>query len=94
MKYYPRLKQYKASNLVYDLERDQVYSYEWYVIAKKINNTFIINNYPYSPTTLRHSYKVRNLFENLCIDYILIEAPKGLQDLDASEQFYKDKISA
>ncbi len=94
MKYYSRLKKYKCSNLEYDIQSEIAYSYEWYQIAKRINGTMVLNSYSYSPSTLRHFYKIRNLFDSLNITYIMIEAPKGLQCLDSAKDRYEEQIKS
>lgn len=92
MRLYPRLKQYKCSNLIYDIEQQIAHSYGWYVIAKRFNGIMVVNDYNYSNTTLTHSYKLKRLFDEIDIDYVTIEAPRGLQDLDASINHYADLI--
>lgn len=92
MKYYKKLKQYKASNLKYDENSKIAYSYDWYQVAKFINNKMILNTFNYSATTLRHVYKIRKLFDDLGIEYLTLEAPQGLQNLESSLEYYKDCI--
>lgn len=94
MKYYKTLNQYKASNLVYDVDNETAYSYVWYQLAKRINGIMVINYFNYSPTTIRHYYKIRKLFETLGIQYILIEAPRGLQSLSSSIDYYETQIKS
>jgi len=93
MKYYPKLKQYKASNLVFDCEKEIAYSYEWYQLAKRINGIMVVNCYNYSPTTIRHMYKIYRLFDELNIEYITIEAPKGLQNIERMKEHYSKLIN-
>lgn len=92
MKFYKKLNQYKASNLVYDLNSNKAYSYEWYELAKCVDSQMILNTYNYSPTTLRHMYKLRTLFDSLNINYVEIEAPRGLQDMVTSIFYYTELI--
>lgn len=93
MKYYPKLNQYKASNVTYDATTEQAWSYEWYCLAERINGTMIVNSYSYSSTTIRHYYKIKKLLDNLSIKYLEIEAPRGLQDLNASKLLYIGKVN-
>lgn len=92
MKYYPRLKQYKASNLVFDESTKTAYSYKWYEIAKEYRGKMIVNNYYYSSTTNRHIRKLIDLFDSLGINYVTIEAPRGLQSLDLALDHYSNLI--
>jgi hypothetical protein len=85
MKYYPRLKQYKASNVAYDIESEIATSYKWYVLAKRIKGHMVVNTYNYSSTTIKHMYKIFKLFRELGIEYTTIEAPRGLQNKIAIE---------
>jgi hypothetical protein len=88
MKYYSRLNQYKASNLIYDCESDSAWSYDWYCLAKRFNGVMIVNNYSYSPTTVKHYYKIRKLSNEMGIEYKTIEAPRGLQNLASAMAHY------
>ena len=94
MKYYKTLKQYKASNLVYDEIARKAFSYEWYQLARQFGDTMIVNTYRYSPSTQRHAYKIRQLFDLLGIQYITLDAPDGLQSLESAREFYRDKIAS
>lgn len=58
MKYFKKLKQYKASNLVYDTNSQTAWSYDWYCIAKTFD----------------------------------VEAPKGLECLSVTHDYYVDLI--
>lgn len=88
IKYFTKLEVYKASNLSYCARTEIALSYEWYVLAKRINGQMVLNNYYYSPTTNRHYHKIRYLFDALGIDYITIQAPKGLQNKEAAIQYH------
>src|ERR1017187_2573978 len=92
MKYFKTLNQYKCSNLLYNANSETAYSYEWYQIAKRINGIMVVNDYSYSPTTKRHAYKIKRLFAELSINYISIEAPRGLQSLNEAKPYYLDMI--
>ena len=89
MKYYPRLKQYKAYNVIFDETKQIAYSYDWYELAKRINGTMVLNSYGYSNSTTKHCYKIRRLFGDLKIQYVSIQAPRGLQDLNSAKQHYQ-----
>lgn len=69
-------------------------SYEWYTLAKQLNNgTMLLNIYNYSSTTVRHYYKMRKQLTSLGLDIVEIEAPKGLQDLTSAVNLYKRYIA-
>lgn len=92
MKYYPKLNLYKASNLSYNPETEEAYSYKWYCLARRYGDLMVVNRYNYSSTTIKHLYKIRKLFDSLDIQYIEIEAPHGLKDLVMAEKHYLGKI--
>ncbi len=94
IKYYSRLNVFKASNLVFDPENMTGYSYEWYKLAKSFNGVLVVNNYNYSASTCKHIIKIKTLFDQLGLTYETIEAPKGLQNLEVSEDHYKNKIES
>lgn len=83
MKYYTKLKLYKASNVYFNPEICQAYSYAWWKFVDKIKGKVIFNSYRYSNSTCKHQRKVRSVLRELGIKIdIEIEAPRGLQDLD------------
>jgi hypothetical protein len=92
MKYYSRLKTYKASNLTFNPATGEGRSYAWYSISRKFEGVQVLNSYAYSPTTACHVSKLRRLFLSLNIEWVEIEAPRGLQDLDAAKALAKDSI--
>lgn len=89
LKYFPRLNLYKSSNVTFDPVTCQGYSYKWYRLVDKIGNTIVLNSYAYSNTTVRHIYKMRRLLESLNLQWVEIEAPRGLQDLKDAIEYYK-----
>ena len=90
MKFYTRLNQYKVQNLVFYPDIGKAVSYDWYDIAKKINGKWVINDYSYSITTLKHRSKIISLFYNLGIEIDHhIEAPRGLQNLSDAISWYE-----
>lgn len=96
MKYYKRLKKYKASNLTLDVETLEGYSYNWYKICSKFKSPsgeiVIVNNYNYSISTAKHWHKIMGALNELSVGYFTIEAPLGLQDLEAAQWHYENKI--
>lgn len=92
MKYYSRLKQYKASNLTFDPAIGEGRSYEWYAIARKFNGVLVLNTYRYSNTTARHVNKLRKLFRSVGLEWMEIDAPRGLQNLSAARELAVSRI--
>lgn len=92
MKYYSRLKQYKASNLTFDPAIGEGRSYKWYAIARKFDGVLVLNSFGYSNTTARHVSKLRKLFRSLGLEWVEIEAPQGLQNLSAARELAVSRI--
>ena len=83
MKYFTRLKVYKASNVLFNPETIEAFSYDWWQFVKVINNKVVFNNYNYSNSTCKHQNKVRSLLRQLNITIDLeVSCPKGLQRSD------------
>lgn len=94
MKYYPRLKMYKASNVQFDPETISAYSYDWWQFVRSFNGTVVFNDYNYSSMTVKHQWKVRSVLDDLCIKIDLsIECPGGLQDLESGVRHYEKMIA-
>lgn len=87
MKYYKRLKIYKCSNLTFDPETGEGSSYKWYSIARKFGKIQVLNTYGYSRSTIKHVWKVCGVLKDLNVPYVTIDAPYGLQDLDAAMEY-------
>lgn len=97
MKFYPRLNIWKSSTgaLTYNPETKEAYSYRWYCLAKKYNKRgMVLNTYSYSVSTARHVRNMRQFFIENGIKYTEIEAPRGLQDLEAACMGYQHDIYA
>lgn len=93
MKYYSRSNMYKASNVSFNPATNIALSYDWYQLTRVINGTMILNKYVYSNSTAKHVYKVRQLLADLGRPvHLVIEAPKGLQDLGAAISHYESMI--
>ena len=94
MKYYKRLKIYKASNVEFNPQTCQAYSYGWWRFVDKINGKIVFNDYRYSPSTSRHQWKIRSLLSSLGIKIdFYIEAPEGLQKLNSAVEHYQYEIT-
>lgn len=78
--YKPRKKIYESTNVYFDPETCQAYSYDWWRFVDKIDGLVIFNSYSYSRTTQKHQYKVRRLLAELNIKInIEVDAGCGLQ---------------
>ena len=68
MKYYKRLKEYKASNVSLTIEpKLKAYSYGWWLFVVRYKGLVIFNNTTYSSSTSRHQRKVRRVLDDLNI---------------------------
>ena len=52
----------------------------------------IFNWYNYSPTTRMHQHKIWNFLRHRGYNFICIEAPDGLQNLQSAANHYEDMI--
>lgn len=97
MKYFKRLKLYKASNVTFNPEKIQAYSYGWWKFVDVINGKVVFNDYYYSSSTGRHQSKVKHLMSKLGIGIgHYIECPAGLQSdrsLSSSIELYQTRIN-
>lgn len=95
MKLKKRTGIYQSSNVTFNPETLEAYSYKWWLFVKNFNGIVVFNNYSYSMSTCRHQSKVRELLNRLGVQvHVTIEAPKGLQDLEVAEKHYKFKIES
>jgi len=94
MKFYPRSNLYKASNVTFNPETCEAYSYGWWRFIQRINGQIVFNWYSYSNSTRKHQGKVMGLLRELGVAIDLeIEAPKGLQDLQSAIDLYDRHIA-
>lgn len=85
--------EYVASNVSFNPETLEATSFKWWYFVKRIGGKVVFNDYRYSSFTSRHQNKVRLLMKRLGIKIDLeIEAPKGLQDLQAAHDWYEGHI--
>lgn len=91
--YFKKLKVFKAKNNSFDPATFRAYSYAWWRYVDRINGKIVFNDYRYSNCTSKHQSNMRSLLSELNIKVDLyIEAPKGLQDLDAAIEMYEGRI--
>ena len=69
MKYYKRLKEYKASNVSLTVEpKLEAYSYGWWLFVVRYKGLVIFNDTNYSNPTCKHQSKVRGVLDDLGIE--------------------------
>ena len=91
MKYYTRLKEYKASNVSLTIEpKLEAYSYAWWLFVVRYKGLVIFNNTTYSNSTSGHQYKVRRVLYDLNIK-IDIELNNTRKSFDKSYGLYAPK---
>lgn len=94
MKYYPRLRVYKASKVAFYPDHCEAYSYDWWLFVRKINGLVVFNSFHYSQATCGHQSKVRHLLARLGIRIdLFIEAPDGLQNIHSAISYYASRIA-
>lgn len=85
LKYRPRLKYFKnGEKSGFDPMTGLGHSYDWYDLTRVFKGKLVLNTYRYSMQTCRHISDMRGLFEEMGLKYIEVEAPRGLQNLDAA----------
>lgn len=82
MRYYSRLKKYKASNVEFDCETQTAWSYGWWNFYRD----GVFNNTNYSPTTIKHQSKMHDVLrqEGLGITLMLNRTRLSLDNLQAA----------
>lgn len=96
MKYYIRSKQYRASNVILEVNPLSAWSYAWWKFLARINGAVVFNGYNYSNSTCRHQSKVKAMLDKLGINIDLyIECPSGLQSanwLESTIEYHSREI--
>jgi hypothetical protein len=95
MRFYPRLTLFKAHSdkLIFNPLTGHGTSYQWYDIAKVIKGKQVLNTYGYSAMTSQHVSKLHALLVQLGIKFVELEAPQGLQNLDAAARHHMDLLA-
>lgn len=74
---------YKPTNLTFDVNKLEAYSYVWWKFVGVIEGNLIFNNHRYSMTTAKHQFKVAQLMQSLGIkEELRLPVPRGLQCYD------------
>jgi hypothetical protein len=85
--YRPKLGFYQDNpkNCKFDIEKMEAWSYGWWLFVARIKGKIVFNDYNYSTQTNAHQSQVKRvLFEhNIEIDMV-VDAERGLQDLNGS----------
>ena len=93
LRYKKRKGYFAIANCDFDPRSGLGHSYNWYEITKVIGRTLVLNTYAYSNCTAIHVSKLRALLNQLKLDYITIDAPGGLQDIQSAMVFNVDCIA-
>lgn len=71
----------------FDPETMHAHSYRWYTLVKRVKGKVVLNSYRYSVQTSKHISKMRDVLSKLGIKYVELDAPRGLQDLEACHAY-------
>lgn len=87
MKYMQKAGIYKGSNVTFNPETVEAYSYDWWGFVKKIGGKVIFNTYRYSVTTAKHQSKVRSLLRELGIKIDReVQCKDGIHNIDTLKE--------
>lgn len=98
-KYYPRLKMWKNRRATFTVVESSMesHSYSWYILGKYFDvngrKIYVVNDYRYSSQTTNHMGKLMHLLREKGIAFETMQAPQGLQDLDAAKRYYLRSIA-
>jgi hypothetical protein len=96
MKFSNKRQQYEASNVTFNANNLEAYSYGWWKFVSVINDKVVFNNATYSNTTSKHQSKVRRLMSEkaITIDLMLQFTNKSLSldSLQDEIRYTKDAI--
>jgi len=94
---------YKASNVTFNPETKEAYSYNWWRFVGIVDGLLVASNYRYSNTTGRHQIKVFALMDELGIKIDLaLPLPRGVRHdqtideliLEAEEHLFEKAFEA
>jgi hypothetical protein len=96
MKFIKKRNQYEASNVTFNADKIEAYSYGWWKFVAVIGGKVVFNTYNYSSSTIKHQIKVKRLMRELGINIdIEIKCPKGFQSdiaLQSVVEHYKYRV--
>jgi hypothetical protein len=91
MKYFTRLKIYKASNVTFNPETVSAISYDWWQFVRKIDGKIVFNSYRYSVTTAKHQRQVRQLLNELgLVIHLDVRTRKSLDTFETIAEIKKE----
>lgn len=80
MKYFSRLKLYKAASCTFDPTTCDAFSYRWWRFVARVDGLVIFNSYRYSVSTSKHQRKVRGILHDLGIKIdVYLQLPRGIR---------------
>lgn len=80
MKWFKRLKLFKASNVTFNPKTMDAFSYGWWRFVAVVEGKLVFNNYGYSTSTRKHQAKLRRLLEELHIKVdLFLPLPDGIK---------------
>lgn len=94
MKFIKKRNQFESSNLTFNPDTLQAFSYKWWKFCDRINGKVVFNSYSYSVSTSKHQYKIRSLLSQKGIEIdLFLESPHGLDDLNSAVKLYEKRIA-
>jgi hypothetical protein len=92
MRYFPKLQIFKNSTGINTFDGREARSYRWYVYALVLSDeTIVMVERPYSPTTGKHMSAFRSLMGHA--DILRVLAPRGLGELETATRAIKGEIA-
>lgn len=80
MKFFSRLKLYKATNVTLNPATLDAFSYGWWRFVAVVEGKVIFNSFRYSVTTAKHQRKVRSVLADLGVTVDLdLQLPRGIR---------------
>lgn len=87
MKFYKKSELYGASNVTFNPQTKEAFSYGWWGFVKVISGKVIFNNYNYSNTTCKHQSKVRTLMRELGVKIDReVQCKGGIHNIDSLKE--------
>lgn len=84
MRFIKKRNQFEASNVTFNPDTSEAWSYGWWLFAEKMMTPYgkmvVVNDHSYSSSTVRQIVKVKDLLDQLGISYVSFDLGKaGLQ---------------
>ncbi len=95
MKYFKKLKLYKASNVVFNPESKVATSYNWWKFLGYVNGVLVFNDHKYSTTTMRHQRLVKAVLQDLGVKPdLVIDSRQSLSEGALSDAIERLKLES